>query len=802
MNKCELSGSCISAQAFGHPGIEPRWTSANKEAVGTAYSSSSKIWYTISHGIINEVYYPTIDHPQTRDLQFLITDGETFMHEEKRDLKSDIRCVEGAALGYCLRSRAPDDLYSMHKDIISTPHDSCLLINARIEGSPEILEKLKVYALLAPHLEIGGAGNSARRIRVAGSEIFIVWKGGTYLAMGSFPDFLESSCGFAGYSDGWQDLSQNFKMDWSFEQALDGNIAIMARMDLSHDHEFTLAVSFGQGQHAAVTSLRQALSDPFADHQKKFVQQWKRSAGKAVPLEKHSGDGGRLYRISHGILTAHEDKTYPGAFIASASIPWGEARGDEDLGGYHLVWTRDMVNTVSALYAAGDEITPRRSLTYLACSQRSDGGFHQNFWIDGTPYWGGIQLDEVAFPVILAWRLWKDGNLGLFDPYDMVVRAAYFMIKNGPMTQQERWEENSGYSPSTLASNIAALICAADFALARNHKEKAAFMQEYADFLKDNLIPWTVTTAGTLLPEIPRHFIRINPTDINDPSPMEEPDDKYITLANSTPGEEYTYLARNIVDAGFLELVRYGIFEPEDPLIQDSLRVVDKVLKVDTPFGPCWRRYNNDGYGQRADGGPFLGHGKGRAWPLLTGERGHFELAAGNDPGLYIRTMEGFASAGGMLPEQVWDEADQGKMKFGRATGAVTPLCWAHAEYIKLLRSARDERVFDQIPIVAQRYLGKARKSRIQVWKPVRQIKSIKPGTILRIQNPRAFIMRWTRDEWQHSEDVQSSPSGLGIGFVDIPVSFDQKAPLRFTFFWPDTDSWEGRDYQVMISSS
>ena len=789
-------------EAFGRPGIEPRWTSSTKEAVGTAYSRASRIWFTVSHGIVNEIYYPTIDHPQTRDMEFLITDGETFFHEEKRDLKGDIRCVEGSALGYCIRSSAPKGLYRVHKDIICAPQDSCLLMHASIDAPEDLLARLRVYVLLAPHLGIGGSGNSARRHTIGKSGMLVAWKGGTYLALGTDKGFNRTSCGFVGHSDGWQDLHDNFLMDWSFEQAIDGNIAMIGEVDLSSGGDFTVAISFGDALHAAVTSLKQVLAEPFSVQSDMFVSQWKRSCEGVIPLGEHSQDGGRLYDISRSVLLSHEDKTYPGAFIASASIPWGESKGDEDLGGYHLVWTRDMVNTVSALFACGETKTAGRALVYLACSQRPDGGFPQNFWIDGTPYWGGIQLDEVAFPVILAWRLWKAGALGLLDPFDMVMRAAYFMIKQGPATQQERWEENSGYSPSTLASNIAALVCAADFARGAGKEDTAIFLEEYADFLESHVIEWTVTGSGTLIPGITRHFIRILPSDINDHNPLENADAAFITLANRPVGSQYRFPAKEIVDAGFLELVRYGIMKAGDPLIEDSLKVIDAVLRVETPFGPCWRRYSHDGYGQREDGGPYIGYGKGRAWPLLTGERGHYELAAGRDVRPFVKALEGFASAGGMLPEQVWDAPDKGHMRLGRPAGSAMPLCWAHAEYIKLLRSVHDGQVFDLVPVVAERYHSCSGRKDLDVWKPVRRLGSIRQGMTLRVQNPRPFRMLWTDDEWRTVKDSNSSPSGIGIGYVDIPVKKGQKAPIRFTFFWPETDEWEGRDYKVEIQET
>src|SRR5208337_3395901 len=231
-------------------------------------------------------------------------------------------------------------------------------------------------------------------------------------------------------------------------------------------------------------------------------------------------------------------------------------------------------------------------------------------------------------------------------------------------------------------------------------EKTAQYLEEYADFLECHIESWTVTTQGTLVPEIKTHYIRIRPAVVSASTPDEDPNTGTRTLANVKPGDQATFPAREIVDGGFLELVRYGIRKASDPLVVDSLRVVDKILKVDTPLGPCWHRYNHDGYGQREDGGPYEGWGKGRAWPLLTGERGHYEIAAKRDPAPYIRAMERFSSSGGLLPEQIWDELDNddAHMQFGKPTGSAMPLMWAHAEYIKLLRSVRDGKAFDLIP--------------------------------------------------------------------------------------------------------
>lgn len=789
-------------QAFGRPGIEPRWTHGNKEGVGTAYAASSRIWFTLWNGILTEIYYPTVDRPQFRDLQYLITDGTSFFHEEKRHLHSQTARVSPHALGYRITNTDPEGRYTIIKEVITDPHLPCILQRTRLIGDPPLLSRLRLYALGAPHLEVGGWGNNASVVEVAGRELLTAEKEGTWLALGATIPFSRLSVGYVGRSDGWTDLADNLQMDWEFDRALDGNIALTGELDLKGRYEFTLGLAFGDGLHSAVTTLFQALGIPFKEQAERYLEQWHRSCQAIMPLEQVAGDGGNLYHSSVSLLLAHEDKTYPGAMIASMSIPWGEAKGDEDMGGYHLVWTRDMVNSATGLLAAGKAETPLRALIYLATSQQPDGGFPQNFWLNGEPYWRGIQLDEVAFPILLAWRLNRENALLDFDPYPMVLRAAGYLIRHGPVTQQERWEEASGYSPSTLSSNIAALIAAACFARERGDGVTATFLEEYADFLECHVEAWTVTTDGTLVPGIPRHFIRIHPVAIGDVQPDEDPNHGLLLLANRAAGERFEFPAKEIVDAGFLELVRHGIRRPEDPLIIDSLRVIDTVLRVETPFGPCFRRYNHDGYGQREDGGPYKGWGIGRAWPLLAGERGHYELAAGRDITRFIRAMERFASPTGLLPEQVWDEPDrpEAHLSLGRPTGSAMPLMWAHAEYLKLLRSAVDRQLFDLIPEVADRYLPTKRPCKpLEIWKPNRRIRAVKRGWTFRIQAPDPFRLHWSRDDWQTVEHAPSTLTAIGIAFVDIPIPATQRAPIHFTLFWTGKGRWEGQDYEVVV---
>ena len=784
--------------AFGAPGAEPRWTSSRKDAVGMAYSAASRIWYTISHGILNEIYYPTIDRPQTRDMEFLLSDGETFVHEEKRDLERTFEYIDADSAAVRLINSDREGRYRIIKEVIADPHHPVVLMRVRVEGDERLLSRMKAYALLAPHLDVGGADNSGAILDLAGKRVALAWKNGISLVMAANCGFSRASCGYVGASDGWQDLMDNFRMDWEFGCAHMGNIALTGEIDLSLHREFVVAISLGEGHHSALTTALASVTTPFDVSLARFIEQWHR-ADTPDGIRAAAQDAGRLLQVSQNVILTHEDKYYSGAFIASASIPWGEFKGDDDLGGYHLVWTRDMVQSATALLACGRVDTARRALVYLACTQEPDGSFAQNFWINGTPYWSGIQLDEVAFPIILAWRLWQLKGLGDFDVFPFVERAAGFLVRLSPVTQQERWEEAPGYSPSTLAAVICALICAADIARDSGATELAHFLEEHADWIESHLEDWTVTSDGTLLPGVKRHYMRIRPPQCGDPYAHEGCDWQMVRINNRGPGERSEFEARNVVDAGFLELVRYGVRRADDPLVIDSLKVIDHTLKVETHAGPCWRRYNHDGYGQRHDGGPFLGWGQGRAWPLLTGERAHYELAAGHDVKPYIRAIEGFSSRGGMLPEQIWDAPDIPELglRLGRFTGAAMPLVWAHAEYIKLLRSVTDGKIFDRISVVEERYCHAKRPAAIEVFRLNRQVQTMSAGKKLRVLADDHFCLVWTVDDWQTVSRTESRTVGYAGHFADLETEAGKPGKALFTLAW--RDRWEGRNFEVQL---
>jgi glucoamylase len=619
--------------------------------------------------------------------------------------------------------------------------------------------------------------------------------------MGCKPGFARCSVGYVGASDGWQDLMQHLRMTWEFNNAEDGNIALTGEVDLQGSEECTVGIALGGSYQSTAAKLLQSLAIPFELHRDAYVRQWQRTViNPQHDFSEHTTNNGGLYRLSRCILLAHEDKIFQGAMVASMSIPWGETKGDDDLGGYHLVWTRDLVQSASALLATGQTGTPFRALIWLAAMQRPDGSFPQNSWINGNAYWCGLQLDEIAAPILLAWRLRREGApLGEFDPSVMVLRGARYLILQGPVTGQERWEENAGYSPSTLATVIASLVCAADFAGPNETSLTAQLILSYADWLAAHLEEWMVTDRGELVPEVPRHYIRITPTDPANPDPHADPNTAVLQVANGGG----LHPARNVVGGDFLHLVRFGIRGADDLVVRDSIRVIDRVLKRDLPQGPGWRRYNHDGYGQKDDGSAFDGTGVGRCWPILTGERGHYELAAGGDPLPIISALEKFANEGRMLSEQLWDDDDLpgGRMKRGAPTGAAMPLCWSHAEYLALVRSRHDGVCFDRVDPAYDRYVAHPGAHTCEIWTQRHQLRRMPRGKTLRIILAVRATVVWSADGWTTTQKtVTTHEPRLNLWFADLPSSsMPSGSKLEFTFFWDDDRRWEGRNLHVQM---
>ncbi|HLJ48646.1 MAG TPA: glycoside hydrolase family 15 protein [Bryobacteraceae bacterium] len=791
----------MSGKAPGAPGRIPVWEHADKDGVGASYSPANHVWFTLWRGALTEVYYPTVDRAQIRHLLLVVSDGRSLVLHEGADLECRVTRLGGTSEAYRVTAKAPSGEFQFEKDVICDPDLPCVMQRYRM--TPVFSSALRYYIVCNPHLEAQGHVADSHVIELNGRKFLTAHKDDHWVAVGSSGGFSRASVGFAGVNDGLTDLSENGQLDSVFTEADEGNVVLTGEIPERID-EFTIALAFGLTQHAALTAVTQSLASPFSVKLEKYLQQWQSAAADRLDIRSRTGDGGRVYDISCNTICTHEDRTYRGALIASLAIPWGEVKQaiTPAHAGYHLVWTRDAVNCAGALLAAGDCDTPLRTLTYLAVSQQQDGSFAQNFWINGEPNWTGLQLDEVTYPILLARRLHREHALLEFNPLPMTWKAIEYIVHRGPITPQERWEQMSGYSPATIAIVIAATVCAAAFAREDGKPAAAQFLEDYADWMRDHIEAWTVTTAGELLPGSPRYIIRLTPASPGDAGPV-SPNEALLKIPDQKPGRPNEFPARNIVSPGFLELVRYGVLDADDPLIVGSLRVVDAVLKIDTPAGPCWRRFNHDGYGQRDDGSPFDTWGKGRAWPLLTGERGHYALRAGQDPMPYIAAMEHLSGTTGLIAEQVWDRPfwKDGRNYFGRPTGSANPLTWAHAEYIKLVRSASDGRVFDLPHEVERRYSGKrGRLNKLAMWTFNYPIPTASAGETLRIYSGAPFVLRYSLDDWAHVQDVHATDTELSIHYVDVPLPPDQRASARFTFRWKEKGNWQGCDYAVVVT--
>ncbi len=453
--------------APGWPGIPPRWTSSNKSGIGTALNQHSKVWFTLSHGILNEVYFPRVDQACTRDMGFIVTSGTDFFSEEKRHCRFENRPVEPGIPVYGMTNTCNSGRYRIHKEVFSDPYRSVVLQKVRLEPLQGQLSDYRLYALLSPHLANCGYGNTAWVGDYKGVPMFFAEHNGTALSLGTTTPWKKMSVGFVGASDGWQDLSEHFQMEWEYTKAENGNVACTGEIDLQAcNGEFVVALGFGAISTEAGQQVRSTLLEDYEEIRQHYVSQWRKWQSTLLKLDEPSRQND-LYRASTAVLRTHESKDFLGGIIASLSIPWGFNKGDEDLGGYHLVWPRDLVETAGALLAAGAVTDAIRVLRYLEATQEAEGNWAQNLWLDGRPYWGGIQMDETAFPILLIDLLRREAPeaLGKLDRWwPMVRNAVSFIIRNGPVTQQDRWEEDAGYSPFTLAAEISALLAGAEIA--------------------------------------------------------------------------------------------------------------------------------------------------------------------------------------------------------------------------------------------------------------------------------------------------------------------------------------------------
>ncbi|MDE3103285.1 MAG: glucan 1,4-alpha-glucosidase [Chloroflexota bacterium] len=750
----------------------PTWSSSAKDFVVTALGPS-RLWATLGHGIVNEVYWPATGMPQIRDLGFIVAGGGRWT-EVKRQAR------------YALSTPAPwlplptvvhqGNEYRLTLEYLPDPTRDVLLISYRLEG-----EGLRLYPLLAPHLSRSGTNNTAW---VDGHDLH-AQRQDRALCLSSYPPFRRGSAGFVGASDGWQDFAHNGAMTWDFARAEDGNVALMGELD---EPSGVLALAFALGSSGASTLARSSLAEGYSHIRDRFIEQW---TGWSERLRLPASDPALASAagLSAVVLRGHEDRTYPGAIVASLSIPWG-TRGN-DPGGYHLVWTRDLVEAALGLFVAGGIEDCKRVLAYLAARQEPDGHWAQNFFPDGQGYWRGMQIDEVALPILLAARLRQAGEHETAATREMVRRAAGYVVRSGPLTEQDRWEENAGASPFTLACEIAALVGASPYLDSAAERD---YVLALADCWNERIEEWTYA-RGTPLSRrfgVDGYYVRIAAP------PSAGGIDGEIAVRNRGG---LTVRAHEMVGLEFSYLVRLGLRDPQDERIRNTLTVVDGTIRHEMPSGPGYYRYNGDGYGEHADGSPFDGEGIGRIWPLLTGERGHLALLQGEDPQPYLRAMNGMRGKCGLIPEQVWDGdalPDRGLFP-GAPTGSAMPLVWAHAELLKLLAACSDGRPVELLDVVRDRYAGRAPKAATWYWREEVPFATLDRGRALVIEDRRPFVLRPTYDG-RAQADRPATPLGLGMFGVRLdPDGLGGASEIRFRRMGADGQPWDERDQVITV---
>jgi glucoamylase len=705
----------IQAQgvAPGGPGGNSDWLPANKTGFGTSYTTASNVWFTLQGGRLSEVYYPRLDTPSVRNLDFVVTDGQSFAIRAQ-DASTSTRLVNPESLTYQIVNTDTANRWRLTTTYVTDPSRTTLLINVEftsLNGQP-----YQLYAVYQPRLNnpllnapLNESGVTQGNALLASDALMQVASG-----LVASPAFTETSNGYLGTSDGWTDLSQHYQLTAQYSSASDGTVVQTGRLPLTGlwgSRHVTLALGLASAESAALDTANASLGAGFDQVSEAYAKGWDHYLDSLnnPPPTLFTKNQRQLYAVSAMVIAASEDKTHRGAFIASPTMPWGFGTGlDSPSDAYHLVWSRDLYEMVTALIADGDLAAAGRALDFLFnVQQKSDGSFPQNSKVDGTPVWGGLQLDEVGDPIILAYKLGrKDATT-----WSHVKQAADFLVNfvstegyPAPYTPGERWENQSGYSPSSTASEIAGLVCAADIAQANGDATAAQLYLTTADSWQSQLEKWMVTTNGPFS-KLP-YYLRLT----KDGQP------NVGTTYGLGDGGPSVIDQRKVADAGFLELVRLGIKPAYDFVIISSLRVVDQQLATTTPNGIFWHRYNFDGYGETATGAPwgvtdpntFTTHG--RLWPIFAGERGEYDLAAHNmfEAQAHLNAIGRTANEGYLLPEQVWDNqppAGQPGFASGTPTFSATPLNWTHAQFIRLAFDVAAGRLLEQPSIVAQRYL-------------------------------------------------------------------------------------------------
>jgi glucoamylase len=746
--------------APGVPGAPSYFDLARKDCLGTAAGTGSKVWYTVAGGVLSDVYEPTIDNTDVSTLQYIVTDGATFTDLQTRDMTHTV-AGDPSGMACTVTSSDAKHGFQLVTSYITDPARDTVLMRTLLEdlpGSSTNVAALHLYARLDAHVNGNGGGGSQN----AGANSGVVDTSGvpvifstntvtnavkrdyavpTYMALAASTARSAASVGYAGTaSDGLTQLDATHALS-VYSSAPDGHVVATEEVT-ARGRPVTLALGFGRTQAQSISVAEGSLGNPFGQTAAKYRHGWTvydaalkppptgfpgLTLSQAASLDSH-------YDVSANVLKASEDKTFPGAVVASLASPWGQAvpagvfAGSDPayFGSYREVFARDLYEAFTGMLADGDIATARAATLFLFDRQQlPDGSMPRNSLLNGKPApdTGGTQLDEAAYPVLMAYLAGLGGDATLYQGH--IRAAADFLVSHGPALGVERWEEQAGYSPSTIAAEIAGLTAASAIAALHGDTERAQLYQATADDFQRMIKTWTVTTTG---PYAPRYFIRVSK--IGDPNAAIS-----YGLGNGGP----TLDQRRVVDGGFQELVRLGELPIADADVQASLAVVDQQISVSTPSGTGYYRYGTsaaqgsaDGYGDcyqpsqdscAVVGAPWppTDTGTGHLWPNLSGERAESDLAEGDTSGAESlgQAIFSFSSGVGLVPEQAWEDPDLPASPFGsdpatasigftdgKAAGSASPLTWAQAQELRLIVSLGVGHNADTPGVTVERYVA------------------------------------------------------------------------------------------------
>ncbi len=755
------SGAAAEA-APGAPGAMSYYDLARKDCVGTARNTNSKVWFTIAGGVLSDVYWPTIDATNVHTLEYLVTDGSSFTDLQTRDMSYKVlRDPTGMACTVIASSSAHH--YRIVTTYLADPARDAVLMRSRFEGpsADQLYVRLDPLAggtgggvLPDATSPQNAGGNTAELASVDGHTVPVDFNTNTktaavnrdyavptYMALESSGGFSKASVGYAGSaSDGLTMLDASHALT-RYASARDGHVALTA--ELAQNRSFTLALGFGQTRARALAVARASVRQRFAAVRARYEGQWLGyDAGLRHPSPGLGAAVVREYNESVNVVKASEDKTFPGAIAAGLASPWGQSVPAGEFasnglptyfGSYREVFARDLYEAFTGLLVAGDIASARAATHFLfERQQQPDGSMPRNSLTNGKPApdTGGLQLDETSYPILMAWQSGLAHDALLY--HDHVIPAADFLVANGPSNGVERWEEQSGYSPSTIAAEIAGLTAASQIARINHDPVRAAVYQATADDFARSIKAWTVTTNGPYISSaVPSYFIRITKPGANGTI------DPNAAISYNLGNGSITADQRAVIDAGFLDLVRLGVLPAGDPIVRSSLKVVDDTIKRQTPSGTGFYRYgtsgpgSKDGYGDcyepdptscNPTGAPWppTDTGSGHLWPVLSGERGEYDIAARDraPANALLTAMRNMTSGQGLEPEQAWEDppvpaspygADPAKASIGfqpgHPAGSASPLTWAQAQYARLTLGLSTGRNLETPGITIRRYV-------------------------------------------------------------------------------------------------